>query len=218
MGGFGALLAEWLPNLLAGWAVQLLGVLSPGPGVALILTVATTQGRAAAVTTCFGIGMGAICLSTLAVIGLGALVAEIAWAMTVIKLMGAAYLTWLAWNAFGRSLAPPPPPTASFQDLSNQRAGAIALGGFAMQMTNPKAIMYWLAAVAVANFTAAPWPITLLFVAGAFLNSFVGHGTWALALSSRPFTRLYAKGRRWIEATLGVFFAFTAFKLATTRI
>ena len=87
-----------------------------------------------------------------------------------------------------------------------------------MQMTNPKAIMYWLAAVAVANFTSAPWPILLLFIAGAFVNSFFGHGAWALALSSRPFTALYAQARRWIEATLGVFFAFTAYKLATTRI
>ncbi|SHG70457.1 LysE family translocator [Marivita hallyeonensis] len=212
------MLAEWLPNLLAGWAVQLLGVLSPGPGVALILTVATTQGRTAAITTCFGIATGAVCLVAAAVIGLGALVAEVAWAMTAIKLMGAAYLSWLAWNAFGRAVSPPPPPSASFSGLADRRAGAIALGGFAMQVTNPKAIMYWLAAVAVANFAAAPWPIILIFILGGFVNSFVGHGAWAVALSSRPFTALYARGRRWVEATLGVFFAFTAYKLATTRI
>ncbi|MCK0150012.1 LysE family translocator [Marivita sp. S6314] len=212
------MLAEWLPNLLAGWAVQLLGVVSPGPGVALILTVATTQGRAAAVTTCFGIGAGAVCLSTLAVIGLGAVVANVVWAMTAVKLVGAAYLGWLAWKAFGRAVSPPPPPVATPTGVLNRRAGAVALAGFAMQITNPKAIMYWLAAVAVANFAAAPWPIIALFVLGAFVNSVIGHGAWAIALSSRPFTALYARGRTWVEATLGVFFAFTAFKLATTRI
>ena len=54
------MLADWLPNLLAGWAVQLLGVLSPGPGVALILTVATTRGRVPALTSCLGIASGAV--------------------------------------------------------------------------------------------------------------------------------------------------------------
>ncbi|MBV2358748.1 LysE family translocator [Thalassococcus sp. CAU 1522] len=209
------MLAEWLPNLLAGWGIQLLGVLSPGPGVALILTVATTRGRGPAITTCLGIGTGAVCLAFAAIIGLGALVAQLAWAMTAVKLAGAAYLTWLAWKAFGRAVAPPPPPAAAFRQPATR---GVALAGLAMQLTNPKAILYWLAAVAVANFAAAPWPVIALFLLGAFLNSFLGHGAWAVALSSRAFTALYARGRRWIEATLGGFFAFTAFKLATTRI
>ena len=206
------MLADWLPNLLAGWAVQLLGVLSPGPGVALILTVATTRGRVPALTSCLGIASGAVLLALLAVVGLGAVMSEVAWGMTAVKLAGAAYLAWLAVKAFGRAIAPPPPPLAS----AGVDRGA-ALAGFLMQITNPKAIVYWLAAVAVADFAAAPLPILGLFLLGAFANSFLGHGAWAIALSSRPFVGLYARGRRWVEATLGAFFAFTAFTLATSR-
>ncbi|AZQ68924.1 LysE family translocator [Silicimonas algicola] len=207
------MIGEWLPNLLTGWGVQLLGVLSPGPGVALILTVATTRGRAPALATCLGIALGAVLLALIAVLGLAALLADIAWAMTAVRFAGAAFLLWLAWKSFGRMMAPGELPAAK----GTARADNSAAAGFAMQMTNPKAILYWIAAAAVAGLETAPLPILALFLGGAFVNSFAGHGAWAVALSSRPFLSLYAGARRWIEGVLGVFFAFAAFKLATAR-
>ncbi len=207
------MIGEWLPNLLTGWGVQLLGVLSPGPGVALILTVATTRGRAPALATCLGIATGAVFLALIAVLGLAALLADIAWAMTAVRFAGAAFLLWLAWKSFGRMMTPGELPAAK----GTTRAGNSAAAGFTMQMTNPKAILYWIAAAAVAGLQTAPLPILALFLAGAFVNSFAGHGAWAVALSSRPFLSLYTGARRWIEGVLGVFFAFAAFKLATAR-
>lgn len=207
------MIAEWLPNLLVGWGVQLLGVLSPGPGVALILTVATSRGRGAALNTCLGIAIGAMILAVIGVLGLAALLADIAWAMTVVKAAGAAFLAWLAWKSFGKMLDPGALPAAT---RSPGRRGTVA-AGLAMQLTNPKAILYWIAAAAIAGLEAAPGPVIAIFLAGAFVNSFSGHGLWAVALSSRPFLSLYATARRWIEGTLGTFFAFAAFKLATSR-
>ncbi|MEM7753112.1 MAG: LysE family translocator [Pseudomonadota bacterium] len=205
----------WLPNLLVGWGVQLLGVLSPGPGVALILTMATTRGRGAAVTTCLGIAMGAVILASAGVLGLAALLADIAFAMLVVKIIGAAFLAWLAWKSFGKMLTPGAAlPTAPAESA----AGGTVAVGLAMQLTNPKAILYWIAAAAVAGLETAPWPIIAIFLVGACVNSFLGHGLWAVALSSRMFLRLYAQARRWIEGALGAFFAFAAFKLATSRV
>jgi len=48
--------------------------------------------------------------------------------------------------------------------------------------------------------------------------SFGCHGAWAVLLSSRPFHAAYCKARRWVEASLGAFFAFMAFGLATERV
>ena len=208
------MIETWLPNLLIGWGVQIIGVLSPGPGVALILTVATTHGRGAALTTCLGIAIGSSCLALIALLGLAALLAEIAWAMTVVKVAGAAFLAWLAWKSFGRALNPGelPQPTAD-----HGPRGRTLVAGYTMQLANPKAIVYWIAVAAVAGLQAAPWPILLIFLIGGFSNSFFGHALWAVALSSRPFLALYRSARRWVEGTLGVFFAFTAFKLATSR-
>ena len=207
------MIGEWLPNLMVGWGVQLLGVLSPGPGVALILSVATTRGRTAALTTCLGIAVGAMILAVTGVLGLATLLADIAWAMTMVKLTGAAFLAWLAWKSFGKMLDPGALPEAK-SDLG--KGGTVA-AGLAMQLTNPKAIIYWIAAAAVAGLETAPPQIIAIFLAGAFVNSFLGHGAWAVALSSRPFLALYRRARRWVEGALGVFFAFAAFKLATSR-
>jgi threonine/homoserine/homoserine lactone efflux protein len=205
-------IAEWLPNLAVGWGVQWLGVLSPGPGVALILATATTQGRAPAVVTCLGIAMGAAILAFAAVMGLATILAEIAWAMLAVKIAGVIFLAWLAWKSFGRAMAPPGLP-----DATQMRNGRPVVTGLAMQLTNPKAILYWIAAAAVAGLDSAPWQVLALFVAGGAVNSFTGHGAWALALSSNLFREAYAGGRRWIEAALGTFFAFAAFKLATSE-
>jgi threonine/homoserine/homoserine lactone efflux protein len=56
-----------------------------------------------------------------------------------------------------------------------------------------------------------------LFVLGAFMISLGCHGAWALLLSTAAARAAYARARRTIEAGLGAFFAFAAFKLATTR-
>jgi threonine/homoserine/homoserine lactone efflux protein len=207
------MIQDWLPNLIAAWCVQLLGVFSPGPGVALIMAQATSRGRGAALSTCLGIAFGAVLLAIATVLGLAALFSDIAWAMTVVKLIGVGYLSWLAWKSLSRAVTPSEVPVASAQ----VSGGASVFAGFAMQITNPKAIFFWLAVAALGSMDAAPMPVVLVFLAGAFLNSFVGHGAWAVALSSRPFLSLYGAARRWIEGALGVFFGFAAFKLATSR-
>jgi threonine/homoserine/homoserine lactone efflux protein len=207
------MILDWLPNLAIAWGVQFTGVLSPGPGVALILGVATRYGRAPALRACLGIACGAILLSAATALGLAVIWAEATFVMTVIKILGAAYLAWLAYGAFKRAASPPPPPSATLKIAPGRD---VALG-FAMQMTNPKAIAYWIATVALSGIALAPWPILCLFVFTGFLISFLGHGVWAIALSSAPFRTLYARARRWVEGTLGALFAFAAFKLATER-
>jgi len=76
---------------------------------------------------------------------------------------------------------------------------------------------FWLAIAAVGAVNGAPAPVVAAFVAGAFVISFAMHAAWALVLSSRPVRAAYAGGRRWIEAGLGTFFTFAAFKLATAE-
>ena len=59
--------------------------------------------------------------------------------------------------------------------------------------------------------------VAALFVLGAFLISFLCHGAWAVALSAAPVRAAYAARRRWVEAALGTFFVFAAWKLATSE-
>ena len=89
---------HYLPQLLLAWSIQWMGVLSPGPSVMLILSVATSRGRAPSLVTAFGIACGTIILATATVLGLASIFARFAEMMTAIRLIGAAYLLWLAWK------------------------------------------------------------------------------------------------------------------------
>ncbi|NNE80454.1 MAG: LysE family translocator [Silicimonas sp.] len=188
------------------------GVMSPGPGVALILGIAVSEGRRSALMACLGIGCAAILLAVATVVGLAAIWSEVAGLLTIVRLAGATYLGWLAWTAFRKAINPPPPPTAR-----RESGRSSILQGFLMQLINPKALMFWVAIAAVSGLNLAPLPVVVLFVIGAFAVSFAGHGIWAVALSSHPFRILYARARRWIEGLLGCFFALVAFKLATAE-
>lgn len=207
-------MAEYLPQLMLAWSIQLMGVISPGPSVALILGVAVSQGRLPSLITAFGIGCASIILSTTTVLGITAIFAQMADLMTVIRLAGAAYLLWLAWKAFRSMTTRPDLEPREIRQIGAWKAG---LTGFGLQLSNPKAILFWLAIASVGGVGDAPPSAILLFIAVAFVISFVGHGGYALLLSSTPFRRLYVRCHRWVEGTLGGFFLFASFKLATER-
>lgn len=207
-------LVPYLPGFIAAYAILLVGAASPGPAVAMLLGISTVQGRGPALITCLGIATGSMTINLLTMIGVGLLLSQAAWAMNLLRLIGAAYLLWLAWGAFRKALNP---PSVSAEPTAPQSTVALFTKGYLLQVTNPKAIAFWLAIAAVGAVNGAPMAVIATFVLGAFFISFVMHAAWALVLSSRPVRAAYAGGRRWIEAGLGSFFAFAAFKLATAE-
>ncbi len=207
-------LAGYAPGFMAAFAILFVAASSPGPAVAMLLGISLTQGRGASLTAAAGIASGSVVINLLTLIGVGLLLSQVAWAMTVLRIIGASYLLYLSWGALRKAIHP---PAIAAADVPKQSARKLFLTGFLLQVTNPKAIVFWLA-IASIGATHGGGPIVVaLFVAGAFLISFACHGAWAVALSSRPFRAIYAGARRWIEGALGLFFAFAAFKLATSR-
>ena len=205
---------EYLPALIAAWAVQLMGVLSPGPSVALLMSVAMSQGRGAAMITALGIGCASIVLSLATVLGIAILFAQMADLMTIVRIIGAGYLAWLAYGAFRKAIAP---PELAPIGVVKGKAFKLGLKGFFLQVSNPKALFFWLAIASLGGLDTAPWPVIALFVIGAFVNSTAGHGLWGFVLSSHPIRAAYLRTRRVIEGALGVFFAAFAMKLALDR-
>lgn len=208
------MLADYLPKMLLAWSIQWMGILSPGPSVMLILGVATGRGRFPALTTAFGIACGSIILSTATVLGIAVIFAQLAELMNVVRFVGAGYLFWLAYKAFGKAVNPPPLTIEVHRDSDLWRT---VISGFMLQISNPKAIFFWLAVAGVGGVGDAPAPMVGLFIAVAFLNSFAGHGAYALLLSSTPVRALYQRFRSWVEGFLGCFFIFAGYKILTSR-
>lgn len=207
-------LLPFLPGFLAAYAILFVAASSPGPAVAMLLGIATTQGRTPALVASAGIATGSVVINLLTLLGVGLILSQAAWAMTVLKFFGAAYLAWLAWGAF-RKAAHPPPVVAD--TVAAAPAWRFYLAGFVLQVTNPKAIAFWLAIAAVGATSGGGAGIVVLFVLGAFAISFFCHGAWAVLLSAGPIRRGYGRARRWIDGALGCFFVFAAWKMATQR-
>ena len=205
----------FLPGFIAAYAILLVGASSPGPSVALLLGIAIGQGRAPALVASAGIATGGICINLVTLAGVGLLLSEAAWAMHILRLLGGGYLAWLSYNAFRKAVHP---PVVTVTKVAPRALWRHFLTGYLVQITNPKSIAFWLAIAAIGATTGGGAGVIVAFVLGAFVISFSCHGAWAVVLSSSPVRRAYQGARRWVEATLGMLFAFFAFRLATERV
>lgn len=204
----------FLPGFIAAYSILFVASASPGPAVAMLLGVAQGEGRRDALVACLGIAAGSATINIATLLGVGLILTQAAWAMGILRLIGGAYLLWLAYGAFRKAIKPPEIKAQAVRKRSLPRR---FMAGYLLQVTNPKALIFWLAIAAVGASQGGGAPVVIAFVAGAFVISLGVHGAWALLLGSGPIRRAYAAGRRWIEAGLGAFFVLAAWKLASAR-
>jgi threonine/homoserine/homoserine lactone efflux protein len=125
-------------------AVAMAAIICPGPAVFLAISNSVAFGWRRVSYSSLGNIMGLLVVSTLAMVGLGALMKTSATVFTAVKLVGAGYLIYLGlkqWRSrtslFTRTADP-----AANGDRSNRQ---ILLQGMLVALTNPKAILFFTA-------------------------------------------------------------------------
>lgn len=209
-------IAIYLPGILLAYTATFLGLMSPGPNILAVMGTSMAAGRRSGLALAVGVSSGSFCWAVLTVAGLSALLASYAAALTVIKIVGGLYLLWLAFKAF-RSAAARHDIEARVLDSAALTPWRYYLRGLAVQMTNPKAALTWVAIISLGLKGDAPFWVAAAIVAGTSLLSLAIHCVYALAFSSQPMLRLYGNARRWIQGLLGAFFTFAGIKLLTSR-
>ncbi|MBT2226223.1 LysE family translocator [Nonomuraea sp. NEAU-A123] len=125
---------------MLGIALVSLGmVLTPGPNMIYLVSRSITQGRRAGLISLIGVALGFTVYLTATCLGLTAIFAYVPAAYTVLKLAGAAYLLWLAWNAVR------PGGTSAFEprELEIEPPRKLFAMGLFTCLLNPKiAILY----------------------------------------------------------------------------
>jgi len=86
-------------TLLAFTAASLVLTVTPGPDMTLFMSKTLTQGRAAGLAAVLGATAGLVVHTVLAAVGVSALLAASEFAFTLLKVVGAGYLIWLAYQA-----------------------------------------------------------------------------------------------------------------------
>jgi threonine/homoserine/homoserine lactone efflux protein len=131
-------------------------VLNATPGVDMALTVGATlrSGWRQGVAVVLGIQLGCVLHTVLAASGLAALLAASAEAFTAVKLLGAAYLLWVAWGMARAGLRPAADPSGPAVVAPTFARGVWQ--GFLTNALNPKVALFFLALLP--QFIAADAP------------------------------------------------------------
>ena len=128
-------------NIALFVAASLAVIVAPGPDNIYVLTRGVAQGREVALASAWGMCSGLLLHTTLAAVGLSAILARSAVAFSVIKYAGAAYLIYLGVRALlGKEEFVSPeeePPLA--------RLRSFFVRGLTMNLLNPKVAIFFLA-------------------------------------------------------------------------
>lgn len=128
----------WLAFLTAA----LLLAAAPGPDNLFVLMQSAMHGARAGVFVTLGLCCGVFCHTLLAALGVAALIAGSPVMLTILKLIGAAYLFWLAWGAWR---APVDEGGSSEKASPELTSAQLWRRGIVMNLTNPKVLLFFLA-------------------------------------------------------------------------
>jgi threonine/homoserine/homoserine lactone efflux protein len=119
-------------------------IMLPGPDQALITRNALVGGRSGGLLTMLGGVLGLIVHAGAAALGLSAILLASATAFTVLKIVGAVYLLWLAaqmlWSAWRSRRSP---VTGSAPGTAPRRRSAYLRQGFLSNALNPKVALFF---------------------------------------------------------------------------
>ena len=201
-----------LAGLLTFSAVYALAVATPGPGVAAIIARSLAHGLKGAPAFIGGMMAGDLAWFAIAATGLAALAKTAATLFVAIKWAGVAYLLYLAWKLWTA-----PASRVAVEDGDTKRHGWQAfLGGLALTLSNPKAILFFLAllptVVDLASINA--WSFLEISAAICVLMPII-LGTYAFLAARARELFTSAKSVRRLNRSSGVAMAGAAVVIAT---
>lgn len=189
----------------------------PGPDSLLIMTRSATQGWRAGCAAALGIGTGTLVHILAAALGLSAVLATSATAFTVVKLVGAAYILYMAFGLLRSrkrddERAAPVLPPLPYRTIFGQ--------GFLTNVLNPKVAIFFLAFVPQFIQADAPNKALAFIVLGCIFN--VNGMLWCLGLAvttakASARIKLSPAVSLWLNRATGGLFFWLGVKLALSK-
>ncbi|NNL83200.1 MAG: LysE family translocator, partial [Winogradskyella sp.] len=115
--------------------------ISPGPDNIYVLTQSVTNGKKFGLATTAGLITGCIIHTTLLAFGVSALIKENESIFLIIKILGAAYLLYLAYQVYKLDAK----IQFSAEGVPQKSLKALFVQGFIMNVLNPKVTLFFLA-------------------------------------------------------------------------
>ena len=187
------------------------GAVSPGPSFIYVARNAISLSRQHGFATALGMGSGACIFALVALLGLQAVFTAVPVAFWLLKIVGGAYLVYLASKILRHARQP-------LQQLNGERAANMTLGraylfGLLTQLSNPKT-----AIVFAGVFSALlPQNIPAYFYAAIPFAAFCVDAGWyfivAFVLSSEAPRKAYLRFKAVFDSTAGCVMGLLGLKL-----
>jgi len=191
--------------------VLLIGAMSPGPSFFVVAKNSLAHTRVHGIATALGTGLGVAIFALFASFGVTALLTQVPNIYLAFKLVGGAYLIYLAYKIW----------SGAQQPLVSQQKGVDVnttvfrafLTGLITQISNPKTALV-IAGIFAAFVPAQPPANTASLVAIiAFVIDFSWYAFIALSLSSSRSRKIYASAKTGFDRTAAVFLSAVGIKL-----
>ena len=203
-------------TLLVFAALSLGLALTPGPNMLYLVSRSLAQGTGAGMVSLIGCQAGSLAIMLAAAAGITAALLAIPYAWDVLRLGGAAYLAWLAFQC----LRPDGQPLFAPRTMAREPSARLFGLGFLTAALNPKVARFYVAVLPPFIDPARGAPFLQATILGAIqiaiCTAFDALLVWGAAgtarfLGSHP---AWLAAQRWV---LGGALGLLALKLATTR-
>ncbi len=187
-------------------------ILLPGTGVIYTLAYGLGRGWRASVLAAFGCTLGIVPHIVASIAGLAVLLHASALAFQVIKILGVAYLLYMAWSVVRET-----GPLQVTEQTALAAPAKIIVNGILLNILNPKLSLFFLAFLPqfVPADAAAP-TATMLLLAAVFMVltfiAFVGYG--ACASLARAYVISRPRVMTWLRRCFAGAFAVLGLRLA----
>ena len=180
--------------------LQLMATISPGPSFLITARTAVARSRSDGVKVALGLGAGTVIWSSAALLGLNVMFRAIPILFLGMKVLGALFLLWIAYQIFCHAAEP----------IELDEAGAEAVAnpftkGFLTQISNPKVAVFFGSIFIAVLPSSVPLWMTIALIAIVTFNEIWWYSVVALFFGAGPVRRFYIRAKVWIDRVTGLF-------------
>jgi len=207
---------EYIPLILSVALIHFLAVASPGPDFIMVMRNSLVYSRKSGIYTAIGLGLGILVHVTLALAGIAFIISQSILLFNVIKLLGAGYLIYVGIKSLRSSSH-----SSRNQELQQEKVDLTKLKairiGFITNVTNPKAILFFLSLFTLVIQPSTPFAIKGIMGAEMAIVTAAWFTLIAALVSHRIIKQRIMKIQHYFERVMGGILILFGIVLATAH-
>jgi RhtB (resistance to homoserine/threonine) family protein len=209
--------SPYLATLFTICALQTVAVISPGPDFAMVVRNSLLHSRQTALWTVAGIAGGIFIHVGYSILGLGYLIRQMPWILTIIQVLGCSYLGYIGIKGIRAKAEGSKKFTVGSPAAHLSARGAFKMG-FLTNALNPKAILFFLSIFTSVAEVGTPKGILMVYGMCIVGITLIWFTLVSLIFSGKKFRNVFLKYSYWIDRVTGTILLIIALKLLVSAV